>query len=86
MSVSLDLPPDLESELAAEAATFRLSLPDYILRLLESGRRSVSQPRDGAELVAYWQAAGLVGTRQDIVDSASHARELRQRAERRHQP
>jgi predicted DNA-binding antitoxin AbrB/MazE fold protein len=37
----------------------------------------------GAELVAYWQQAGLVGTRTEIRDSQQHAREIRADAERR---
>ncbi|HEX6900290.1 MAG TPA: hypothetical protein VF789_11275 [Thermoanaerobaculia bacterium] len=43
-------------------------------------------PRTGADLVAYWQAEGLVGTRPDIADSQAHAREIRRQAERRERP
>lgn len=81
--LTLDLPPELESELAAEAARHQLSLAEYVLRLLTTARPAISKPRNGAELVAYWEAASLVGTRPDIVDSASYARNLRQLAERR---
>jgi len=81
--LTLDLPPELESELAAEAARFQVSLAEYVLRLLATGRTAISKPQNGAELMAYWESAGLVGTRQDIVDSASHARKLREFAERR---
>ena len=79
----LNLPPELESELAAEAAQLRLSLPEYALRLLSEGRMPASRPRDGAELVAYWQTAGLVSTRPDIVDAPEHARDLRRQSEQR---
>ena len=77
--LTLDLPPELESELAAEAARFQLSLAEYVLRLVATGRTAISKPQNGAELMAYWESAGLVG----IVDSASHARKLREFAERR---
>lgn len=48
--------------------------------------RSASRPGNGAELVAYWQNAGLLGTRPDIKDSAAHARSLRKQAENRERP
>ena len=83
MSLVLDLPPELESELAAEAAHFGLPLSEYALRLL-TGRRGVRPaPRTGADLVAYWQGEGLVGTRPEITDSPAHARALREQAQRR---
>lgn len=85
MSLTLELPPELESELAAEAAELGLALPEYALRLLAAGRVPGSQPRDGAELLAYWQAAALVGTRPDIVDAPAHARTLRRECDHREQ-
>jgi hypothetical protein len=86
MSLVIDLPPELETELAAEAARLGLPLPAYVLRLLAEGRIASSAPRTGADLVAYWQGEGLVGTRLDIADSAAHARGLREQVQRRTQP
>jgi hypothetical protein len=83
MSITLDLPPELESELAAEAARLRLPIAEYALRLLASGRNVDVKPASGAELISYWQREGLVGTRPDIADASQHARALRQQAERR---
>lgn len=83
MSLVLNLPPELESALAAEASRSWLALPDYVLRLLVAGRGPSSTPQTGPDLVAYWQGDGLVGTRPDITDSAEHARGLRQQAEHR---
>ncbi len=83
MSLTLDLPKELESELAAEANQFSLSLADYIVRLLATGRSTSPMPRTGAELIAYWQAEGVIGSRTDIKDSAEHARSLRRGAEKR---
>src|SRR5260370_12318195 len=73
MSLVLDLPRELESELTAEAAQLGLPLPEYILQILVTGRGPSPAPRTGAELVAYWQSEGLVGTRPDIADSEAHA-------------
>jgi hypothetical protein len=82
MSLVLDLPAELESELAAEAARLGLPLPEYVLRLLAGGRGPNPAVRNGAELLAYWKREGLVGTRPEIIDSPAHARRLREQAQR----
>jgi hypothetical protein len=86
MSLVLDLPTDLETELAAEAARLGLPLPEYVLRLLAGGRAPSPAPRTGAELLAYWQGEGLVGTHPEIADSSAHARALRERLQQRTRP
>jgi hypothetical protein len=86
MSLVLDLPPELETELAAEAARLGLPLSEYALRLLAGARGPSPALRTGAELLAYWQSEALVGTRADITDSAAHARNLREQAQRRARP
>ncbi len=86
MTLTLDLPQELESELSAEAAQLGLELPEYVLRLLTTGRSQAAGLRNGAELVAYWQSEGIIGGRSDIADSQAHARELRRQAETREQP
>jgi len=83
MTIVLDLPQELESVLATEATHLGLSLPAYVLRLL-STRSLVGQvPTTGAELVAYWQREGVIGTRLDITESQAHERQIRHQAERR---
>lgn len=86
MSLVLDLPAELESELAAEASRLGLPLPEYVLRLLAGGRAPSSLPRTGAELLAYWKSEGLIGTRPEIADNSAHARTLREQAQRRARP
>lgn len=83
MTITLDLPQDLERELLAEAAQHGLSLDEYVLQVLAAGRSVPSLPKTGADLVQYWQDEGLVGSRADIADSQMHARKLRERAEDR---
>jgi len=83
MTLTLDLPSKLVEELAAEAARAGLSVSEYAARVLSKDRNLRAVPRTGADLVAYWQQEGLVGTRQDITDSQAYARELRSEAERR---
>ena len=85
MSITLDLPEELENELSAEASQLGLSLPEYILRVLSTGLIMGKTPNTGAELVEYWQSEGLIGTRPDIADSQVHARQIREQTQRRTQ-
>ncbi len=86
MSLTIDLPPDLEAELAAEAAQLRLPLSEYVVRLIAFGRPPNPMPRTGAEVVAYWEREGLLGTRTDITDPSEYVRALREKAEKRETP
>ena len=83
MSLTLELPDQLVSELSAAAARQGLSLPEYVLSLLAANSSKVTTPATGPELVAYWQKEGIIGMRPDIADSQAHARSLRQQAEHR---
>ena len=83
MTLVLDLPPELETQLVAEAARLHIPLSAYAIQLLGEGRMLDAKPRNGSELLAYWQTEGLVGTRADISDPMAHARTLRLQAEKR---
>ena len=83
MSLVLDLPDGLEAELAAEAARAGLSLSQYAVRLLVSGRGILPSVRSGKELLDYWSGEGLIGSRPEIPDAPSHARAIRDQAQRR---
>ena len=83
MSIVLDLPQELERALATEATQLGLSLTVYVLRLLSTRSLAGQLPTTGAELVAYWQREGVIGTRLDITDSQAHARQIRYQAARR---
>lgn len=71
------------AELVQAASRLGMSLPDYAIHLLSSAHPSPDSIRSGADLVAFWQAEGLVGSRPDIADSQAQARELRELAHRR---
>lgn len=83
MSVVLDLPTELETRLAAEASRRGIGLPDYVVRLLTAERLLSEVPRDGMDLLDYWRAQGVIGSRPDIQNSQEYARALRRQAERR---
>jgi hypothetical protein len=107
MTLTLDLPPDLEARLNAEAARRGLSAADYVIELARSATSAPPatdqeavpeatidlllgpwpedepRPTTPAEIVAYWERHGLIGTRPDIMDSLEHARAIRRKVERR---
>ncbi len=86
MSITLGLPAELETELAAQAAELGLSLTEHIERLLLFNHTAAKGNMTGKELIEYWEAEGLIGIRTAISDSQAYARELRDRAERRDLP
>ena len=83
MTLTIDLPQDLEHELETEAAKLGLPLSEYALRLLYSRQYMEKEPQTGSELVTYWQNADLIGSRKEIDDSQAYARKLRAEAEAR---
>ena len=83
MNITLELPSELERELADEASQLKLPLSEYILRVLAFRPFLQNPPKTGVELVAYWENIGVVGSRPDIADSQEHARQLRDQAEHR---
>lgn len=68
MSLTLDLPKDLELRLTAEATRLGLPIEQYALRLLGDVPKTEKQPANGAELVAFWHREGVIGSRPDIKD------------------
>ncbi len=85
MTISLDLPSELENELSAEASQLELPLSEYILRVLSFRPFLRNSPKTGVELVAYWESVGVINSRPDIADSQEHARRLRDQTEHRKQ-
>lgn len=83
MTLVLELPSELERDLSARAAELQLPLAEYVVRVLAGAGASSPKVGSGAELLAYWKAEGLVGTKPQIPDAAEHARALRHDAERR---
>ncbi len=80
-SLTLAIPDHLADALTREANRLGMSLPDYAIRLLTTAQPPTSEMRTGAEIVAYWQAEGLIGTRTDPTDSPVLARQLREQAQ-----
>ncbi len=83
MNISLNLPSELEDELSTEASKLKLPLDECILRILSLRPFPQNPPKTGAELVAYWESAGVINSRPDITDSQEYARRLRHEAKTR---
>jgi hypothetical protein len=83
MTITLELPQELEQELSVEAEKINLSLSEYILSLLSMRQVLNNPPKTGAELVNYWQKEGLINSRPEIKDSQEYARQIRYEAEHR---
>ena len=83
MNITLELPSELEQELANEASQLKLPLSEYILRVLSFRPFLQNPPKTGVELVTYWESIRVVGSRPDITDSQEHARRLCDQAENR---
>ena len=94
MPLTLDLPPDVATSLAAEAerrgTTPELLALDAVRRALPSRLDGISDEqvaadaaavRTGADLVGYWRKYGLIGTRRDIADPIAYARQLREQSQ-----
>lgn len=76
MTISSDLPQELEQELSVEAGKISLSLPEYILQLLSVRKFVDGQLRNGADLVSYWQSEGIINSYPEIEDSQEYARQI----------
>ena len=83
MTITLELPQELEQALSVEAEKINLSLSEYILSLLSMRKVLNNPPKTGAELVNYWQEEGLINSRPDIKDSQEYAIYIRHEAEHR---
>ncbi len=86
MTLTLELPPDLEARLQSESARRGLSPSECALEALEASLPDVAMPTSPAELVDYWEREGVLGIwadRTDIPDSPEYARQLRRQAEQR---
>lgn len=97
MTLTLELTPEQEQRIAAEALHRNMDAASYAKALFfekETAEESEEEtlppvgplpPANGtgADLVAYWEREGLIGTRSDITDRLEHARAIRRKAERR---
>jgi len=95
MTLALELTAEQEQHIEAEARR-NMDAARYAKALLFWGDTEESEKQmlppagplppaggTGADLVAYWEREGIIGSRPDITDSLEHARAIRRKAERR---
>lgn len=87
MTLTLELTPEQEQQIEAEARRRNMDAASYAKTLLFEQDMGIGQAEEeqwsGADLVAYWEREGVIGSRPDITDSLEHARTIRRKAERR---
>lgn len=84
MGLNVNLSTDAQNRLNAQAAALGLNPEDFAANLLEASLAAKEEHKlVGAQLVEYWRAEGIIGSRPDITDSVAHSRKLRRQAERR---
>ena len=92
MTLTLELTPEQEQRIEAEASRRNMDAASYAKALLfeeaaeqlePAAVQTAEEPWSGADLVAYWEREGVIGSRPDITDSLKHARAIRRKAERR---
>jgi len=93
MTLTLELTPEQERHIEAEARRRNMDAASYAKALLFEGEadrpikydaaQAAEEQWSGADLVAYREREGVIGSRPDITDSLERARAIRRKAERR---
>jgi hypothetical protein len=84
MTLSIELTEEEKNAVERAAKERDMEVGEFVRSLiLPSSAAGAAAVTTGEELVSYWQREGLIGTRADIHDSATHARALRDEAQRR---
>jgi len=93
MTLTLELTPEQGQQIEAEAQRRNMDAASYAKTLLfeeeaanhmgQDAVQAAEEQWSGADLVAYWEREGVIGSRPDITDSLEHARAIRRKAERR---
>lgn len=87
MTHTVDLPPDMEARLQAEAGRRQMPIDECLQTLVAHSLPEPAVPGDfqaqfktGADVVAYWRREGIIGMwadREDMKDSVEYVNRLR---------
>jgi hypothetical protein len=83
MTLTIELTPEQEAALQAQAQAAGIDATEYARQLLAADLTDLPLPKTGAEAVAYWQRASIFGLFGDRGDAQEYARQLRETAEQR---
>ncbi len=80
MTLTIELTPEEEARLLEEAQRAGVAPSDYVRRLIDEDLAVLPDNPTGAQILKYWDAAGLRGLYADRPDTLTYAAQLRQRA------
>jgi hypothetical protein len=86
MTLTIELTPEQEAALQAQAQAAGIDATEYAQRLLASDLAEEHRPMTGAEMIAYWDKEGITGTFADRPDSQEYARQLRDQVQEASSP
>jgi hypothetical protein len=76
MTITLDIKPELEAELAAQAAARGMDVPAYVATLLEQAAQPAEQPKRKQTLVEFFQESPLFGVELDLERDKDTGRDI----------
>jgi hypothetical protein len=85
MSFSVEFPLETERRVLVEAGRLNLAPEEYVRRVVERALPIRPLPTTGADLIAQWRRAGVIGAwaERGISDSVAYAQSLRRSAQAR---
>ncbi len=84
MTLTIELTPEQEAALLAQAKAAGLDATEYAKQLIASDLAAERRPMTGAEMIAYWEQEGVIGSYGDPdIDAPELARRIRERAQTR---
>lgn len=83
MTLTIELTPEEEAALEEQAIAAGMESSEYARQLLTTELTDLSLPRNGAEILAYWEREGVRGVFADRGNAQEFARQLRDAEEAR---
>jgi len=84
MTLTIELTPEQEATLQAQANAAGMEASEYARQLLASDLVIERRPMSGAEMIAHWKRDGVLGSYGDMdVDAPELARRIRERGHMR---
>ncbi len=76
MTITLEIKPEVEAELAAQAAAHGMDVSSYAAILLEKAAQPGEQPKPKKSLVGFFRESPLVGLELDLERDKDTGRDI----------
>ena|SRR5271157_462957 len=76
MTITLEIKPEVEAELTAQAAARGMDVPSYAASLLEKAAQPAEQPKAKKSLVEFFRESPLVGLELDLERDKDTGRDI----------